>query len=53
MDLAFTWFNNSTQPVRALLNKLYFDPNSETRKDLLAINNALYDYSNTLLLGTN
>ncbi|WP_338989668.1 hypothetical protein [Spiroplasma endosymbiont of Seladonia tumulorum] len=53
MDLAFTWFNDSAQPVRALLNKLYFDPNSETRKDLLAINNALYDYSNTLLLGAN
>ncbi|MFX4056929.1 MAG: hypothetical protein EHV01_001125 [Spiroplasma sp. hy2] len=53
MDLAFTWFNDSAQPVRALLNKLYFDPNSETRKDFLAINNALYDYSNTLLLGAN
>ncbi|APE75352.1 hypothetical protein [Spiroplasma citri] len=53
MDLAFTWFNDSTQPVRALLNKLYFDPDSETRKDLLAINNALYEYSNNLLLGAN
>ncbi|MBH8623049.1 lipoprotein [Spiroplasma sp. hyd1] len=53
MDVAFTWFNDGTKPVRALLNKLYFDPNSETRKDLLAINNALYDYTNTLLLGEN
>ncbi len=53
MDTALTWFNDGTKPVRSLLNKLYFDPNSETRKDLLAINNALYDYTNTLLLGEN
>ncbi|WHQ37442.1 lipoprotein [Spiroplasma sp. SV19] len=53
MDVVFTWFNDDTKPVRSLLNKLYFDPNSETRKDLLAINNALYDYTNTLLLGEN
>lgn len=53
MDVAFTWFNDKTQPVRSFLNKLYFDPDSETRKDFLAINNALYDYTNTLLLGDN